>query len=69
MAGLQASAYTRAGGYCALALQGNTFLVIEAKDDDQVPRIAEVVNRYNATSADRYGRWAIEELTKPKESR
>ena len=51
-----------------LAAQGNTFLVIEAKEDDQVPRIAEIVNRFQATSADRYGRWMIEELKDSKES-
>jgi hypothetical protein len=45
-----------------LALQGHTFLVIDAPDDEQVQRVAEIARRFGAARAQRYGRFVIEEL-------
>jgi hypothetical protein len=46
----------------ALAEAGCSFLVVHAPQDEQVRQVADVALRTNATSAQRYGRFIIEEL-------
>lgn len=45
-----------------LALQGHSFLVVKAPNDDDANRVAEVAQRFHAARAQRYGHLMIEEL-------
>ncbi len=45
-----------------LALQGHSFMVVEAAHEAQVQRVAEIARSHRATRAQHYGRWVIEEL-------
>ena len=46
----------------ALAQQGCSFLVVKADDDDKAALVDAVLRNHHATSAQRYGRFLIEEL-------
>jgi alcohol dehydrogenase class IV len=46
----------------ALALQGQSFLVVHAPHDEQLAQATEVALRFGATRAQRYGSLLIEEL-------
>lgn len=46
----------------ALAEQGHSFLAVHAPDDDETRRVADIVRRFDATRAQKYGRFMIEEL-------
>ncbi|HEY9239917.1 MAG TPA: hypothetical protein VIP10_13830 [Burkholderiaceae bacterium] len=48
-----------------LAMQGHSFLVVKAPNDEAANRIAEVSKRFHATRAQRYGHLMIEELIEP----
>ena len=48
-----------------LAEQGASFLVVKAPEDDEAAKVAEIVQRYRATRAQKYGRFIIEELIEP----
>lgn len=45
-----------------LALQGSSFLVVHAPSDELVERVADVARRFDASRAQSYGRFLIEEL-------
>jgi hypothetical protein len=45
-----------------LALQGHSFMVVEAANEAQIQRVAEIANAHRVTRAQHYGRWLIEEL-------
>jgi hypothetical protein len=45
-----------------LALQGHSFVVVEASHEAQIQRVAEIARAHRATRAQHYGRWVIEEL-------
>ena len=51
--------------HLALALQGQSFVVVSAAQDEQVQRVTEVATRAYATRAQRYGSLLIEELIPP----
>jgi len=51
--------------HLALALQGQSFVVVSAAEDEQVQRATEVALHTNATRAQRYGTLLIEELIAP----
>lgn len=46
----------------ALAESGRHFLIVHAPDEAQTARVDEVVRTMKATSAQRYGRFVVEEL-------
>ncbi|AKJ31551.1 hypothetical protein [Caldimonas brevitalea] len=45
-----------------LADQGYSFLVVEARRDEQAREVAAIVQRFHAARAQKYGRFLIEEL-------
>ncbi len=45
-----------------LAVQGYSFLVVNAPKDDATQRVAEIAKRFHAARAQKYGRLIIEEL-------
>ena len=47
-----------------MAAAGNSFLIIEAHDDETIRLVTEIAIRFNATGAQSYGRWTIEDLIK-----
>ena len=51
--------------HLALALQGQSFVVVSAALDEQVQRVTEVATGAHATRAQRYGSLIIEELIPP----
>ncbi len=51
--------------HLALALQGQSFLVVSADDAEQVQCVTEVATRAHATRAQHYGTLVIEELIPP----
>jgi len=51
--------------HLALALQGQSFVVVSAAHDEQVQRATEVATRAHATRAQHYGTLVIEELISP----
>ena len=51
--------------HLALALQGQSFVVVSAAQDEQVQRVTEVATRAHATRAQHYGSLVIEELIPP----
>ena len=48
--------------HLALALQGQSFVVVSAAQEEQVLRVTEVATRAHATRAQHYGSLVIEEL-------
>jgi len=55
----------RVRAHLALALQGHSFVVVSAADDETVQRANEVAARTHATRAQHYGALVIEELVPP----
>ena len=51
--------------HLALALQGQSFVVVRAAHAEQVQRVTEVATRTHATRAQHYGRLVVEELISP----
>lgn len=51
--------------HLALALQGQSFVVVKAEVDDAVQRVTDVAKQVHATRAQRYGSLVIEELIPP----
>jgi len=51
--------------HLALALQGQCFVVVRAAHDEQVQRAGQVAAHLQATRAQHYGVWLIEELIPP----
>ena len=51
--------------HLALALQGHSFVVVSAPNDDQVQHATDVAARWCATRAQRYGSLIVEELIAP----
>jgi len=51
--------------HLALALQGQSFVVVSAAHDEQVQRVTEVATHAHATRAQHYGTLLIEELIAP----
>lgn len=45
-----------------LALQGHGFLVVRVRNDNEAERVAAVARRFDASRAQHYGHWVIEEL-------
>ena len=45
-----------------LAEQGNSFLVVNAPNDDATNRVADIARRFHASRAQKYGHLTIEEL-------
>ena len=54
--------------HLALALQGQSFVVVSTPHHDQVQRAADVAARCQATRAQRYGSLVVEELVDPGSS-
>ena len=54
--------------HLALARQGQSFVVVSARHDDQVQRAADVATRCGASRAQRYGSLIVEELVAPGSS-
>jgi len=48
-----------------LAQQGHPFVSVPAPEDEQARRVAEIVGRFHADRAQKYGRLIIEELIEP----
>lgn len=48
--------------HLALAEDGCSFLVVPAPEDDQLQRVAEVAEEFQAASAQHYGRFMIQDL-------
>lgn len=51
--------------HLALALQGQSFVLVRAVHDEQVQGAADVAARFRATRAQHYGRLIVEELIPP----
>ncbi len=51
--------------HLALALQGQSFVVVRAADSERVELVTEVAQRTHATRAQHYGSFVIEELIPP----
>ena len=51
--------------HLALALQGQSFIVVSTAEDEQVQRATEVAKRMHATRAQHYGMLVVEELVPP----
>ena len=45
-----------------LAIKGHSFLMVRAPKDEQAERVADIARRFNATRAQSYGHFLIEEL-------
>ena len=50
---------------CELAREGHPFVSVLAPEDDAARRVADIVARYNADRAQKFGRLIIEELIEP----
>jgi hypothetical protein len=48
-----------------LARQGHSFLCVHAPEDDAARKVGDIVSRYSADRAQKYGRLIIEELIEP----
>ncbi|MDP9043170.1 MAG: hypothetical protein M3O01_00030 [Pseudomonadota bacterium] len=48
-----------------LALQGASFIVVRAPDDQSAERVADIARQHRASRAQRYGHLTIEEMIEP----